>query len=844
MTNPIADLDRFRSDLFEPVSFRERGTTVPFTTPLLLNARIRAAAFGRGFEMVVSNPSGGRGALIMPWSAMPDISAPTLFDRYLWESLATSADISPISIRHEAQRLVAMGLAGRPAALAARDAQQREQASQRLMRAMLLDSIINATETPNESAGRTDAGESIAYAKRAERAVTRAAAMAGLPLADLIADVEKLALILSGAAPEIEGEDARLRQMLKDLRRMAEEINDWAVDQEPESAHVLAANFVVASARQTLECGEFALANTDALIADFGLLMPKWKTEKDSVIERAQAPDWVLDGWKTPIALWQAAGPNQRRAAIWEIALIAPVMPREAKAWLSAASDWRGTPRRITQVVRDKADWRSGGSMEIVARNENLIGFSISYENRVTPMVMRDSKVNVARFDEERETKTREIIPRYTQDAIRNTSRNDKAEPAKAKGRVNNLRLNRALGEMIEGSSDRALSKIVSLVDRLGNPDIHARLLGPSLRRLKRLRPPRPASLMRMLFMPLAGALMDPLQWRRSEGHIPRSALPPLLESLKQALGTQLEVLSVHLRSGSLEDGKLVRKVGHQLWQLAGSAAPHLLHSDSWARAGISQTDFDAITNLAGALWRHAAPLWDGMQQVAGDCTPEALRAALIGPAHENNMVFAAALHALLQRAVRPSIFVSLMQDFPAQVLPVVEEVLSKWMGVSVADLVDEDFATGARLAQEMGIVIAALEGLPRITAKTDAKELVAHRRNLEHFCRRSYQELVSTHVIQALLVLAPEDTEGLMEIEGAARIARSLEDTGRRVGPPHPYQELQQEFRLKVPKQRQEDAKTGVTAMEIARIEEILIGHEAVERLLSSVRPQRQKNR
>ena len=111
MSNSLADLDRFRSDLFEPVSFRERGTTVPFTTPLLLNARIRAAAFGRGFEMVVSNPSGGRGALIMPWSAMPDISAPTLFDRYLWESLATSEDISPISIRHEAQRLVAMGLA-------------------------------------------------------------------------------------------------------------------------------------------------------------------------------------------------------------------------------------------------------------------------------------------------------------------------------------------------------------------------------------------------------------------------------------------------------------------------------------------------------------------------------------------------------------------------------------------------------------------------------------------------------------------------------------------------------------------------------------------------------------
>ena len=103
MSNSITELDRFRSDSFEPMSFRERGATVPFTTPLLLNARIRSASSGRGFEMVVANPSGGRGALILPWSSMPEICAPTLFDRHLWESLANTDDISPIGIRREAR---------------------------------------------------------------------------------------------------------------------------------------------------------------------------------------------------------------------------------------------------------------------------------------------------------------------------------------------------------------------------------------------------------------------------------------------------------------------------------------------------------------------------------------------------------------------------------------------------------------------------------------------------------------------------------------------------------------------------------------------------------------------
>jgi hypothetical protein len=116
MSNSIIELDRFRSDSFEPMSFRERGATVPFTTPLLLNARIRSASSGRGFEMVVANPSGGRGALILPWSSMPEICAPTLFDRHLWEGLASSDDVSPVGIRREAQRLAVQGLAGRSGA--------------------------------------------------------------------------------------------------------------------------------------------------------------------------------------------------------------------------------------------------------------------------------------------------------------------------------------------------------------------------------------------------------------------------------------------------------------------------------------------------------------------------------------------------------------------------------------------------------------------------------------------------------------------------------------------------------------------------------------------------------
>jgi hypothetical protein len=844
MSNSITELDRFRSDSFEPMSFRERGATVPFTTPLLLNARIRSASSGRGFEMVVANPSGGRGALILPWSSMPEICAPTLFDRHLWESLANTDDISPIGIRREAQRLAVQGLAGRNSAISAKDALRRDQTGQRLMRSMLLESLITALEAPSVTAARSSAAEGESFLKQADRAVTRAAAIAQMPIATFTADLEALAVALSGATPKMEGEDARLRELLSNLEDMSNEITDWIGDQQPEATHIMAAKFIVETASQTLECAEIALDSTDTLIADLGLMMPSWRAGKDNILERARGPEWVLDGWKTPIALWKAAEAKQRAVAIWEIALLAPILPREAKAWLGKVSDWRETPRRITQVVRDKADWRSGSVMEIVARNENLIGASISYENRISPMIMPRGKTKLSRQRDDAAINTKQIIAKgKSKDKTSEVQSNVRiAENQTVKGSA--ITTSRVLGSKIEVASDAALEKIVMLVDRLANAEIHERLLGPSLRRLKRLRPPRPASLMRLLFLPISGALIDAPQWRRSDGRVPRSALGPLLESLSLVIGPQTEAISFQLRGGSLDDSKLVDRCGRQLWNLAADAAPRLSLSPSWASVGLSEQDFDAITNLVGALWRHAGPLWDGMQQVGSDCPPEVLRASLIGPANEGRLVFSAAVETLLQRAARPSNFLSLIRDLPTQVIGMIEDALNLWVGATLTEITEDDFATAARLAREIGVIIAALEEQPKITAKIDARELVSHRRNLELFCRSIYREVVSVHVTKALLELPPDHSGELGEIEAMARVARSLEETGKRFGPPQSYAALQDEFRAQMEKLRQNDANAAATPMEIARIEEILIGGEAAERSLYRMRRQELKNR
>ena len=822
MSDSQVDLDRFRRDSSEPLSFRERGATVPFTTPILLNARIRSAEFGLIREMVLVNPSGGRGAFVLPWSSMPEICAPTLYDRHLWESLDEAEDISPIGIRQQAQRLAAQGLAGRHAAAAAREAQLRDQGAQQLMRSMLLERLIASTETAAEKAL---AAKASGDTSRGERAMQRASAIAEMPLVEFASDLEALSIALSGATRDAQGEESRLQQMLGGLGRLAHGIASWVLEEHDAGPHKMAAQFVYQSARQTMECAEKALTSTHGLIIDFGRLVPHWRAQKEKILAHARTPDWVMDGWRTPLALWETIGPEERRAAIWELALIAPVLPREGKTWLGKTSDWRETPKRVTQTVHEKTDWRSGVLIDLVARNENLLGSAFAFENQVLPLRLSRQQDTAPRIRD----RTRAQRAAQAAEGPKDSPTQD--DIAAIEGVVQQTDLSRML-EALEGISeslsttpDQKLLKIVSLVDRLSNTEIHRSLLQASLPRLKLLRPPRPASLKRVLLLPLSGALTNEAQWRRSGAQIPRSAIGPMMEVLCPALGKEAEAIKQQLRGAMLEEPQVVDRFGPKLWQLAAEASGGLQRpSASLSQVGLSERDFQAIIGLAGGLWRCAGPLWDGMQRIGGEWTPDLLRAALIGPANESRQVLAAAFAALMLRAPHPAVFASLIKENPIPNAAVVEEMLNKRLAALCVELAGAEFEAGGRTAAQALLLLEELETVPFSPSNFAAADLVAHRRRIEQFCRSTYREIVSVHVIQGLLNTREDDLEHLTEIEAMARAARSLEDTGQRAAASQGYAVIKDEFRTRMEKALRSSSPPAISAQEIARIGEILL--------------------
>jgi hypothetical protein len=363
-------LERFGTGAYQPATFLDRGVTVPFTTPFLLGARIRPTEARAGLEVVITNPSGGRGYYIVPWPALPEICSPTLHDRRLWQRLSDQTAVSPTAVRETARAVAAEGLAGREAAAAVGQARNEDGAARMRANFLLLLDLIRRTESREEAAVPPQADSPARVEQRARQAVARFAPRLGVSAEIIAAWLESIAGAFCGIGVPGDPSPSRIRAMIAGLRAMVAEIELW-VAQSPDPGEQHAAALVMDAARLTLSCAAIAFKDLDGMLSDTPTLLRAWREDSTGLGRRAAQPDWLLDGWQVICELWRDADPGLRQGALWEMALLAPVMPREVEDWLGVEEDW-DRPARMRRVVRANEDWRSGRMLDIVARNERL----------------------------------------------------------------------------------------------------------------------------------------------------------------------------------------------------------------------------------------------------------------------------------------------------------------------------------------------------------------------------------------------------------------------------------------------------------------------------------------
>jgi hypothetical protein len=792
-------------------SYALLGAGVPFTSPRLLGARIRQSPDQRGFELVLLNPAQAKGSYILSWKDLPEIGAPTLYDLRLWEMLSKATEIHPTAIRREAMLVAAEGLAGRLVAKAVQDALREETENEAKLLAECLGqcsqgipaSLAHAATRKLASAEQAQIEEDLG---RLDPAFAHSLRALGATLAFLGPDI--------AAAPA--------RRLMDEIAVMAGEyralLNEGDGDGEGN-----AVSFLIESAGTSLHYAELALAELETRLGDIVDLLMRPRINAAKVLERVRRAEWLLDGWGVVVALWRRTDRRMRRSIAWDLAALVPALPREVYDWF-ALDQTRQAPLRLSRIVSQGADWRSGQNLGITERNEGLISFSLNYENCMTPNGMVASagseRVHVARF----RGRIKERLP-VAKDV-------EPAAPPASKEAA-------SLAESLTAASDENILRIVAMIDRLPDRTKLDGLLVEIRPRLSILRPPRPITLTRLLFLPLSGALVDPNAWRRDPGRIPRTALHLISSLVGDQLGETVENMTKALRHAVFSDTAMVEKFGQPLWEGAARITERITPGTRWTDAGFAPEDFRTMIRLASGVWSHADALWRILRLGDAEVSTGALKEALQGPAAEGPEVFAAAFRTLLGQVRNSSAFAGLAGGgMPPGTSEIIIESLEAWIDTALPKLPDYEPYGAAERAEEIGKTMEALGLTPFFQIPRRRRQLSALFWRLEEYCRVMMLEIMDEQILPALAPSAePFSDLAFVQLERDARAARRLEILGRHFGNDPSYDEIQQRLVRAFTAARKDLDSVSLTQMDLLRLAEILLGRDKARTLLSSER-------
>ncbi|MEZ5863054.1 MAG: hypothetical protein R3D25_02870 [Geminicoccaceae bacterium] len=135
-----------------PSTYAEAGVVAPFTTPLLLQARLRLDYRSR-LEVVARNPTGADGVYVVPLASLEEFFRLSLHDRALIERLRGLTPIGPLGIREIALGLASEGLAGPDAEAAATRSLQEDRSLLTML--LLLEQLLQEPASTRSTGRRS-----------------------------------------------------------------------------------------------------------------------------------------------------------------------------------------------------------------------------------------------------------------------------------------------------------------------------------------------------------------------------------------------------------------------------------------------------------------------------------------------------------------------------------------------------------------------------------------------------------------------------------------------------------------------------------------------------------------
>ena len=384
----------------------------------------------------------------------------------------------------------------------------------------------------------------------------------------------------------------------------------------------------------------------------------------------------------------------------------------------------------------------------------------------------------------------------------------------------------------VVGAPDAQVIRIVATVDAMGTRGAVDELIAPLRQRLSVLRPPRPLRFTRLLFYPLDPVVVAAAQWRPGQEGIPRTALVPLADCVRRAMGTQARAIDAAVRGHTTSETALIATHGQVLWPAAGATLANAAVPPLWRETGLDETAFAPLARRAGALLAQMPAL----QRLCAETVhgllpprPEALQAILQSVSAADETALPMLVRLLLNRLPQlASLLATASGAAGPQLKVALDEAIDSLLDeLTAPDGVQAQIASGSLTEASVAVrrIATLLQQIEDGSVRSARRTRVAViRQQVDAGCRARFATALQDQVLTRLHMATDQDMPAL---EAAARGLRALETEARVMGGSSAYDRMLSQAAETI------KAENGLDRTDQIRLVEILTGSDAALAML-----------
>ena len=342
----------------------------------------------------------------------------------------------------------------------------------------------------------------------------------------------------------------------------------------------------------------------------------------------------------------------------------------------------------------------------------------------------------------------------------------------------------RELQQAARQASDTQLIRLANTLDALPQRAMAEGVLDAVRPRLRHIRPARPLSIPRLLFLTLDPLLVAPRDWRPGQGTVPRSAIMPMAEHLREAEPVLVAAIEMRMTGAKLTDEVLAAEQGSLLWPAALRMLPRQPPA-GWVDAGLQTQSFHEIAMICATLWQHSEALWR-LRMAGRDGPPEAaVRPIFRTIAAEGPEAVELCMCALLPFATQPARVVAVVAGLSQALGPPAERALDRYLAGVEPGLEGADLESTASAASRFSRLLVDLDSSLTRDKPKRAQHLQALRMSAAQSCVQRLEQETATRLttpLAAALTLPEINDLMVKDLESAVRSLRGIGESTRRL--------------------------------------------------------------